>query len=73
MSPFGPFSFVGHLNETWDALDADAQTEAALDLVAMLHAVGVRHVMVYGSDGGLRLQVLGDQPLRIVPAANGRR
>ena len=59
-------AFVGFLGDEWNALDAEARTEAALDLVASLRAQGVRDIMVYDGNDRLRLQLLGDQPLRLV-------
>lgn len=62
----GP-AFVGTFDDDWFALDDAQRRNAALDLVASLRATGVREVMVYDDDGRLRLQLLGQQPLRLLP------
>lgn len=59
-------AFVGFLDDAWNALDATTRTDAALDLVASLRAQGVRDIMIYDKHDRLRLQLLGDQPLRLV-------
>ena len=59
-------AFVGFLDDAWNGLDAESRTDAALDLVASLRAQGVRDIMVYDRHDRLRLQLLGDQPLRLV-------
>lgn len=63
----GP-AFVGTLDERWSALAADEQHRAAASLVAGLRARGVSQVMVYDAARGLRIQALGANPVRVVPA-----
>jgi hypothetical protein len=40
----------------------------ATDLVEALRENGVRDVMIYDDDGNLRIQALGEQPPRLLPA-----
>lgn len=63
----GP-AFVGEIEENWLALSADAQRASAAGLVDALRAQGVREVMVYDHDGGLRIQALGEQNVRVLSA-----
>lgn len=65
----GP-AFVGTLHtQTWEALDADAQREAATALVARLRGLGVSQVMIYDAVRSPRIQAFGARPPRILASA----
>jgi len=68
----GP-AFVGEIRDSWSGLEATDQIPVATDLVERLRENGVRDVMIYDDDGLLRIQALGDQPLRILPGAEPER
>jgi hypothetical protein len=42
----------------------------ATDLVRALRAQGVREIMVFDDERRLRIQALGAQPVRVMPAGN---
>jgi len=63
----GP-AFVGEIEDDWLTLSVDAQRQSAADLVGGLRAQGVREIMVYDDDGSLRIQALGEQSVRVLPA-----
>jgi hypothetical protein len=65
----GP-AFVGTIGEDWSSLEASEQMQSATDLVAALRAQGAREIMVFGDHHRLRIQALGTQPLRVLPAEN---
>ena len=61
-------AFVGTLDHGWSELEAAQQAEAADKLVQALRQRGVREIMVYDDDHQLRIQALGSQPARVIPA-----
>jgi hypothetical protein len=63
----GP-AFVGTLEERWAELAADEKNEAASSLVERLHAQGVSQVMVYDETRQLRIQALGAERVKVLPA-----
>jgi hypothetical protein len=63
-------AFVGTIDEDWSALEGDGQMQVAENLVQALRAQGVREIMVFDGDRRLRIQALGAQPVRVLPAGN---
>jgi hypothetical protein len=65
----GP-AFVGTIDEDWSALEAVERTQAARSLVRALRAQGLREIMIFDDERRLRIQALGAQPVRVLPAGN---
>lgn len=63
----GP-AFVGTLDDAWLRLAPPQQEHAARELVSALRGRGVQQVMVYDDERRLRIQALGVQPVRVLPA-----
>jgi hypothetical protein len=63
----GP-AFVGTIDEDWSRLAADAQKQAALEMVAALRSHGAREIMVYDDERRTRIQALGQGSVRVFPA-----
>jgi hypothetical protein len=63
----GP-AFVGEIRDSWSTLEPTDQMLVATDLVEALRENGVRDVMIYDDNGNLRIQALGEQPPRLLPA-----
>ena len=61
-------SFAGTLDDAWSGLEVAQQADAADKLVQALRERGVREIMVYDDDHHLRIQALGSQPARVIPA-----
>lgn len=62
-------AFVGTLGDKWETLDAELKGLVAEDMVGALEEAGVSQIMVYDDDNTLRIQSLGQQPIRIFAAA----
>ncbi len=59
-------AFVGTLEDDWAGLAEPEREEAATRLVETLRAQGIREIMVYDDQRRLRIQALGERPVRIV-------
>ena len=57
-------AFVGRVSDAWLALPADQRSEVAEDIVARLRSQGIRQIMIYDDDKQVRIQALGQQPIR---------
>jgi hypothetical protein len=68
----GP-AFVGRIDDDWSELPAEEQERAAARLVEAIRAQGVRQIMVYDGERRLRIQALGRQSVRVLPAAGDSR
>jgi hypothetical protein len=63
-------AFVGTIDDDWSALEGDGQMQVAKNLVQALRAQGVREIMVFDDERRLRIQALGTQPVRVLPAGS---
>jgi hypothetical protein len=63
----GP-AFAGRIRDGFSGLEAADRMLVATDLVETLRERGVREIMIYDDRGGLRIQALGNQPPRVIPA-----
>jgi len=61
-------AFAGTLDDEWSELELAQQAETADKLVQALRERGVREIMLYDDDHHLRVQALGSQPARVIPA-----
>jgi len=66
-------AFVGSIRDGWFALEASDRMLVAADLVGALRDKGVRDIMIYDDDGFLRIQALGEQTPRLLPAPQPER
>ncbi|MFT5696299.1 MAG: hypothetical protein ACI9QQ_002279 [Myxococcota bacterium] len=64
----GP-AFVGTLGDKWETLDTELKSLVAENMVEALGKTGVKQIMIYDDDNTLRIQALGQQPIRIFAAA----
>jgi hypothetical protein len=57
-------AFVGRVSDAWLALPAGQRSEVAEDIVARLRSQGMQQIMIYDDDKRVRIQALGQQPIR---------
>ncbi len=57
-------AFVGRVSDAWLALPAGQRSEVAEDIVARLRSQGMKQIMIYDDDKRVRIQALGQQPIR---------
>ena len=57
-------AFVGRVSDAWLALPAGQRNEVAEDIVASLRSQGMQQIMIYDDDKRVRIQALGQQPIR---------
>lgn len=61
-------AFVGTIDDDWVELATDDRETAAEELVNALRGQGVREIMIYDDAQRLRIQAMGEQPPRVLPA-----